>query len=115
MELERNSKLTYRHFDTSSQEAGDTVIKRISYFTQAIDPASITNATSAETTFTLNGANVGDIIEANPPASLETGLCYSGCRVSAANTVAVRLSCIAAAPVDGTSRVWSFLHFSLGA
>lgn len=114
-ELERNTKLVYRHYDNNSQAAGDTVVAGIRYFQQAIDPASITNATAAETTFTLYGAKVGDMIFANPPASLEAGLVYSGVRVSAANTVAVRLGCIGAAPVDGTSRTWSFVWFSLGA
>ena len=74
----------------------------------SVNPASITNATSAETAVTIP-CDVTDIVIAQVPASLETGLVYSGVRISAANTVQLRLSCIAAAPVDGAARNWTFI------
>lgn len=109
MELVRNTKLPFRNEETNL----DTTVVKVCQFSVAIDPASITNATSAETLVTVNGVSVGDFIEANVPASLETGLAFSGVRVSAANQIAVRLSCVAAAPVDGASRTWSFLWYDL--
>lgn len=74
----------------------------------AVDPASIAALTSAETQVTITGAAVGDIVVMNIPASLETGLIYSGVRVSAANTVQIRISNMTAAGVDGISRSWGY-------
>ena len=80
----------------------------IKFVDVAVDPASITNATSAETDVTVPGVTTRDMVIANVPASLETGLVFSGVRVKSDNTLALRLSCIAAAPVDGASRTWRF-------
>ena len=109
MELVRNTKLPFRNEETNL----DTTIVKICAFSVAVDPASITNATSAETLITVNGVNPGDFIQANVPPSLETGLAFTGVRVSAANQIALRLTCVAAAPVDGASRTWSFLWYDL--
>jgi hypothetical protein len=92
---------------------GGSLIKKIKYGSVSVDPASITNATSLETPVTITGVAVGDVVMFFVPASLETGLVLSGSRVSAANTVQLRLSCIAAAPVDGANRTWEFLWFDL--
>lgn len=108
-ELVRDTKLSWRDYE----QLTNLRLNKIRFLSVAVDPASITNATSAETAVTLKGVNVGDMVFACPPASLETGLVYSGCRVSAADTIQLRLSCIAAAPVDGASRTWQFLIFGL--
>lgn len=76
--------------------------------TISVNPASIATLTSAETAVTISGAAVGDIVIMNVPASLETGLAYGGARVSAADTVQVRLSNMTAGPVDGTARDWTY-------
>jgi hypothetical protein len=76
--------------------------------TIAVDPASIATLQSAETAVTISGAAVGDIVIMNVPASLETGLAFGGARVSAADTVQVRLSNMTAGAVDGTSRNWTY-------
>lgn len=76
--------------------------------TIAVDPASLATLSSSETSVTISGAAVGDIVIMNPPASLETGLAFSGARVSAADTVLVRLTNVTAGSVDGTSRTWTY-------
>lgn len=46
-----------------------------------------------ELTLTVSGAEVGDVAVASPSEALdEAGLCISSARVSAANTVKVRIS-----------------------
>lgn len=76
--------------------------------TVSVDPASLATLSSSETQVTISGAAVGDIIVMSPPASLETGLIFSGARVSAANTVQVRLSNMTAGSIDGAARTWSY-------
>lgn len=76
--------------------------------TISVNPASIPAVSSAETGVTISGAAVGDIIIMNVPASLETGLAYSGVRVSAADTVQVRLTNVTAGAVDGAALTWSY-------
>jgi hypothetical protein len=75
----------------------------------AVDPASIAATTCAETQLTITGAAAGDVVVFTPPASLEAGLCYSGARVSAANTVQLRLCNVTGSGVDGASRTWSYV------
>jgi hypothetical protein len=84
-------------------------LKPILSGTIAVDPASISANSSAETAVTITGVAAGDIVIMNVPASLETGLAYSGVRVSAANTVQVRLTNATGSGVDGTSRDWTYL------
>jgi hypothetical protein len=74
----------------------------------SVNPASIATLASAETAVTIAGAAVGDIVIMNVPAALETGLVFSGARVSAANTVQVRLSNITAGAVDGAALTWTY-------
>jgi len=107
------SLFTGESINFANTDLGTNSIKGIYVVSKAVDPASITNATSAETSVNIPGVNVGDIVIVNVPASLETGLVFSGVRVSAANTIALRLSCIAADPVDGASRTWVFKIFKL--
>lgn len=74
-----------------------------------VDPANLAANSSAETELTISGAAVGDMIIFNVPASLEAGLAFSGARVSAADTVQLRLSNVTGSGVDGASRSWSYL------
>lgn len=84
-------------------------ITQIIQGTVAIDPASLGAATSAETAVTISGAATGDIVVMNVPPALEVGLVFSGARVSAANTVQVRLSNITAGAIDGANLTWGYL------
>lgn len=77
--------------------------------TVAVNPASISANACAETAVTITGAAVGDMVLLSPPASLEAGLCASGARVSAANTVQIRLCNVTGDAVDGAERTWQYI------
>jgi hypothetical protein len=100
------------HFKDVVQNS-DLMVKGIRSGSITVDPANLTAQTSAETQVTLQGIESGDVIMLNVPASLEAGLAFSGVRVSAANTIQVRLSNVTAGAIDGASRSWSYLYFDL--
>jgi hypothetical protein len=56
-----------------------------------ISPASVGANTTAEQTFTLNGALVGDFVNVTKPTT-QAGLGIVNARVSAANTLAITFS-----------------------
>lgn len=89
-------------------------IKNIAVMTASVNPASIDATTSAETDVTLSGVGTNDIVIPQVPASLEVGLAYSGIRVKAADTVALRLSNVTASPVDAAAKTWTFLVIQRG-
>lgn len=76
--------------------------------TVSVNPASLATLASSETSVTISGAAVGDIVIMNVPASLETGLAFSGARVSATDTVLVRLTNVTAGSVDGAALNWTY-------
>lgn len=76
-----------------------------------IDPANASGGHETVTaTFTLTGAQTGDLILMFPPATLEDDLIFKSAIVSAENTVTVRL--YAGATVNGASRTWNYIWFS---
>ena len=77
-------------------------------YSVSVNPASLNANSSAETAVTVP-CDFTDLILVQVPASLEAGLAYSGVRVSAANTVQLRLSNVTASPVDGAARTWTFV------
>jgi hypothetical protein len=56
-----------------------------------LSPVAIVLNTTAEQTFTVNGLLPGDFVSCNKPTS-QAGLGIVGCRVSAANTLAITFS-----------------------
>jgi hypothetical protein len=56
-----------------------------------LSPALIVLNTTAEQTFTVNGLKAGDMVCVNKPTT-QAGLGIVGCRVSAANTLAITFS-----------------------
>jgi hypothetical protein len=68
--------------------------------TVTLDFPSIAAGGQAELNVTLPGAVVGSVVMLGLPASLEAGLVISPARISAANTVTVRVSNITAAAID---------------
>jgi hypothetical protein len=56
-----------------------------------LTPAAIVLNTTAEQTFTVNGLLAGDFVSCNKPTA-QAGLGIVGCRVSAANTLAITFS-----------------------
>lgn len=105
----RGETLTWRDYETQT----NLHLFKMKRIDVAVDPASIAANASAETAVTILGLQVGDFVVANVPASLETGLAFSGCRVSAADTLQLRLTNATGSGVDGASRTWQFLVFDL--
>ena len=56
-----------------------------------LTPVAIVLNTTAEQTFTVNGLLAGDFVSCNKPTA-QAGLGIVGCRVSAANTLAITFS-----------------------
>lgn len=67
-----------------------------------LSPALIVLNTTAEQTFTVNGLLVGDFVFCNKPTA-QAGLGIVGCRVSAANTLAITFSNNTAASITPTA------------
>ena len=83
-------------------------VKGFGVATVTIDPASVAAATTAEQTFTVPGLLVGDMVFVNKP-SVTAGLGIAGCRVSAANTLAIAFVNATAGAVDPASESYSVL------
>jgi hypothetical protein len=78
--------------------------------TVSVNPASIGNAAIGETTVTISGAAVGDIVVMNPPAAgLTAGLGVLGAVVSATDTVKVRIVNNSGGAVDEAAATWSYV------
>lgn len=74
--------------------------------TSTKDFPSIAANTTAEMTFTITGAVLGDHVIAQPTtAGLETGLVWSA-YVSAADTVSLRIANVTTSAIDPASRQW---------
>lgn len=69
---------------------------------------SISAASQQELTITVTGAAVGDGVLLAPPAAPDAGLVWSG-RVSATNTVTVRVANVTASPIDPAAATWGAL------
>jgi hypothetical protein len=77
--------------------------------TMTVDPPSIASAAIGEATVTVTGAAVGDIVEVSPPAAgLTAGLGVVGARVSASNTIKIRICNLSGGTVDEASGTWSY-------
>lgn len=68
----------------------------------ALTPAAVAANTSAEQTFTLTGARLGDAIFATKPTA-QAGLAIVGCRVSAFDQVAITFGNLTGAPITPTA------------
>lgn len=75
----------------------------------AVDLPSIASAAVGEVTLTITGAAVGDKVVMCPPAAGNTaGLINGGARVSAANTVKLRVANLSGGTVDEVSMTWDY-------
>lgn len=74
-----------------------------------IDLASVAAATSAEQTFSVPGLKVGDFVYVNIPSTLNNGLGIAGARVSAADTLALRVMNATAGALDAASASFTLL------
>lgn len=74
-----------------------------------IDLANVGAATSAEQTFTITGLQTRDLVFVNIPSSLNDGLGVVGARVSAADTLAVRVMNATAGGLNAASATFTVL------
>jgi hypothetical protein len=56
---------------------------------------------------------VGDFVQFNIPASLNTGLAYVGCRISAGDTVQISLANLTGGSINDGSLTWSYCWYDL--
>jgi hypothetical protein len=67
-------------------------IVKMSVISVTLSPASVAANTTAEQTFTVNGLLAGDFAAYVNKPTAQAGLGIVGCRVSAANTLAITFS-----------------------
>tara|TARA_R110000868_G_scaffold90526_1_gene251192 strand:- start:519 stop:836 length:318 start_codon:yes stop_codon:yes gene_type:complete len=84
-------------------------IVKMSVISVTLSPAAVAANTSAEQTFTVNGLLPGDHVSCNKPTA-QAGLGIVGCRVSAANTLAITFGNFTGSSITPTAlQVYSFL------
>lgn len=89
--------------------ASGSTITLIKKGTIAVDLASMLTLTASEVTLTITGAAVGDTVIMNPLAAGNTaGIVFGGARVSAANTVKLRVFNGSAGTIDEASQLWDY-------
>lgn len=100
---------------TAAQTFGvsGTAIKQITITTCSVDPGSIIAVIRGSATCTITGAAVGDGVTCQPPSTLNTGLSYSGCEVTGANTVTIYMANVTALAVDDSARTWRIVWFDV--
>ena len=77
--------------------------------TVSVDLPSIANAAVGEVTLTISGAAAGDVVVLSAPATLTAGLAPCGARVTAANTVKLRVANLSGGAVDEAAGTWSYV------
>lgn len=75
--------------------------------TTTINLASVAAATSAAQTFTVPGLKVGDFVFVNGPSTLNDGLGIADARVSAADTLSLRVMNATAGALDAASATFT--------
>lgn len=73
--------------------------------TATLDVAEVAANTTAEQTFTVEGLKVGDFVTVNKPSHSE-GLGIVGCRVSAADTLAITFGNFTGAGIDPAAEAY---------
>lgn len=92
---------------------GGTLIKKVKSGTVSINPASIATVSTAATTFTITGANVGDALIMNRPASLNDDLIDAGCAITAADTGTIYLYNPTVGAIDDGALSWIYTWIDL--
>jgi hypothetical protein len=78
-------------------------------YTATYDPASLAATTARDDAITVTGVAATDIVVGYQAApALTSGLSIQEVRVSAANTITVRLNNASAGAIDGASGTWTF-------
>ena len=76
------------------------IIKNIQSGNLSINPGSIAAQSRGYVDVTINGLAVDDIVILQPPATLNAGLIYGGCRPYLLNTMRVHLGNLTGAAID---------------
>jgi hypothetical protein len=86
-----------------------TTLTKVVRGTIAVDLASVANAAVTEVTLTITGAATGDTVIMTPPtAGMTAGLIAGDARVSAADTVKLRVANLSGGTLDEASATWSY-------
>lgn len=75
----------------------------------AIDLPSIAAGASGVGTGTIVGVRAGDIVQVQPPDTINAGLVFQGAAVTAVDTVTVRVRNESAAAIDEPSRNYPYI------
>lgn len=81
------------------------------FFTAPITPGAIAAGANANTSVTILGARLGDIVAASPRTGFANGICFSFARVSANDTVQVNLVNHSGGSLTPASQTWDFCLF----
>lgn len=92
--------------------AGDP-IKKVDTFTALVNPPSATTLTKVTVAVTVTGARAGDMIIAQPPATLEDDLIPVGCEITADDTATLYIYNPSAGTIDGAELTWRFIWVDL--
>lgn len=92
--------------------SGGSKIKKIKKGSVTVNPASIAAGAVGETTVTITGVQVGDLVQLIPPTTLEAGLVIGQPFVSAADTVKFRMINGTGGAVDAASGSWTYVWVS---
>lgn len=107
-------KQVVRTWGTSALEAAKAFFdgfNAVKFGEVNINPAALAAGATAETAVALPAgtAAAGDLVFVQPPQALEAGLVPIGARISAADTLSVRLYNPTAAALDGAALTWTYL------
>lgn len=78
-----------------------------------IDLPSIAAGASGVGTGTIQGIRVGDVVQVQPPDTINAGLVFQGSAVTADNTVTVRVRNESAAAIDEPARNYPYIWMDL--
>lgn len=102
-----------RRWGTSAREFMKALFDAVNahkYGEVAVNPANLGAGAAAETQVALPAgtAAAGDLVFVQPPFDLEAGLVCLGARISAADTLQIRLYNPTAAAIDGAQKTWTY-------
>jgi len=77
------------------------------------NPASVAAGATGVGTVTITGLKTTDLIFLIPP-NLAAGLVYAGHRISANNTLEIRLANVTGVAIDDTAKTWRYFAIRFG-
>ena len=92
---------------------GGSKIKKVKTGSVTINPASINSAAVGETSVTITGVAVGDLVQLIPPTNVDAGCVIGQPFVSATDTVKLRIANLSGGSLDIASGSWSYVWIDL--